>query len=122
MIEFEVIPDTNVVEFVIDEKVTKEELEELHGAVEKVIADHGKVRLLKQLKSGGSTPSIEFGAMWDNLAWAFKNMKNVERVAGVADQTWMGKLTDMADPFFKAEMRFFPTDRVDDARAWLRGD
>ena len=63
---------------------------------------------------------IEPSALWENLRFAFRHMKHVERVAGVADQAWMGKLTKLANPFFSAEMRFFPAEQIEAARAWLR--
>ncbi|MEE8104069.1 MAG: STAS/SEC14 domain-containing protein [Planctomycetota bacterium] len=119
MIEYEVIPDTNIIEFVIEGKATKDELVPLLDATNAVIAEHGKVRMLKQIR-GPALVTIELSAFWENLRWGFKNLKNIERVAGVADQEWIGKITKIVDPLFSAEMCFFPTAEIDAARAWLR--
>jgi len=119
MIEYQVIADTNIIEFVVEGKVTKDELMPLLDATKAIVAEHGKVRMLKQLR-GPALVTIELSALWENLRWGFKNLKNIERVAGVADQAWMGTLTKIADPLFSAEIRFFPTEEIDAARAWLR--
>jgi hypothetical protein len=117
MVEFEIVPGTNIIEFVVDGGLTKEELAPLLAACDEVIAEHGKARLLKQVRSLGS---VEAGAIWENMKWGFSNLKNLERVAAVGDKAWMERVTKMADPLFKAELRFFLTEQIDEARAWLR--
>ena len=117
MIEFEAIPDSNIIEFSVDGKVGKEELGELLAACEAVIAQHGKVRLLKWVKSVGG---IEAGALWDNLSFGFRNLKSIERVAGVADKEWMHKLAEFSGKLVPGEVRMFSPDEIDAARAWLR--
>jgi len=117
MIEYEVIPGTNIIEFSVDGKVTKEELGDLLGACEKLIEEHGKIRMLKWVKSVGG---IEASALWDNLKWGFSNMKNIERVAGVSDKKWMENLASVSGKLVPAEVRMFSPEEIDQARAWLR--
>ncbi|MDH3590871.1 MAG: STAS/SEC14 domain-containing protein [Planctomycetota bacterium] len=117
MIEFQIVPDRNIIEFVIAGAITRDNLAPLLAACEKIIAEHGKIRMLKQVRSIGH---VDLAAVWENLRFGFHHLKDLERVAAVADQAWMGNLAKLANPFLSAEMRFFTTDRIEDARAWLR--
>ena len=117
MIEFEVIPDSNIIEFTVDGKTTKEDLGGLIAACEKLIEEHGKIRMLKWVMSVGG---IEAGALWDNLSFGFRNLKSIERVAGVADKEWMAKLAEFSGKLIPGEVKMFTPDQIDAARAWLR--
>ena len=117
MIEFEVIPDSNIIEFSVDGKTTKDDIGELLAACEKLIAERGKIRLLKWVKSVGG---VEPSALWDNLKFGFSNFSNIERIAGVADKEWMVKLGDLGGKLIPGEIKMFSQDQIDEARAWLR--
>ncbi|MHC4956508.1 MAG: SpoIIAA family protein [Planctomycetota bacterium] len=47
-------------------------------------------------------------------------MKHIDRVAVVADKKWIEIWTKMANPFFKAEAKYFGADEIENARAWLK--
>jgi len=117
MIEFEVIPNSNIIEFSVDGKTTKEDLGGLLAACEKLIQEHGKIRMLKWVKSIGT---VEPSALWDNLKFAFGNVKNIERIAGVADKQWMANLAKFSSMLVPGEVRMFSPDEIEEARAWLR--
>ncbi|MHC4954664.1 MAG: SpoIIAA family protein, partial [Planctomycetota bacterium] len=92
MLEYIVIPDTNIMEIVVDGKVTQEELKGAHDACDKLMADHDKIRMLKHVRSIGG---IQASAMWDNLKFGFETMKHIDRVAVVADKKWIEIWTKM---------------------------
>ena len=119
MLEFIVIPDTNIMEIVVDGKVTTEELKGAHAAFEKLAGEHEKVRMLKHVRALGG---IEASGFWDNLKFGFEAMKSIDRVAVVADRKWIEIWTKLANPFTSAEAKYFGEGEIDAARAWLRSD
>jgi SpoIIAA-like len=117
MIEFREIPNTNIVEFTIDGKISKEEFDDIIARFEAAIQKHGTVRVLEEIRSFGGMPVLKF---WDDIKFAFENMKHFSHAAVVADQKWIEVFTKMAKPFFSAEVRYFNESEIDQAREWLR--
>ena len=117
MLEHHIIPDTNIIEFVIDGKVSKEELESALLASELFIRENEQIRVLKQVKAIGA---MDPSAVWDNVKWGWRNVSHITHVALVADQKWMEIWGKMASPFVSAKMKFFSSADLDQAREWLR--
>ncbi len=117
MIEHRIVPDSNIIEFVIDGTIEKEDLEKTLLACELFISEHDTIRILKHVKSIGS---IDPSAAWDNLKWSWRNISHISHVALVADQKWMEIWSKLASPFVNAEVRSFGSDEIDQAREWLK--
>jgi hypothetical protein len=116
MIEFREIANSNIVEFTIDGKITKEEFDDIIARFEAAIQKHGTVRVLEHVRSFGGMPVSKF---WDDIKFGFRNMKNFSHAAVVADQKWIEVFTKMAKPFISAEVRYFNEAEMERARKWL---
>jgi hypothetical protein len=46
-------------------------------------------------------------------------VRKVERVAVVADQTWIRQLAELGHLFTRAELKVFAMDELAQARAWI---
>ena len=82
----------------------------------RVVGARRSVRLLLDLRGfrGWTLP-----ALWDELEFDIAHRGQFERMAIVADSTWLAWATKLARPFLGAEMRFFAPDEIDRARDWL---
>jgi len=115
--EYKEDPDSNIVELVIDGKVTKAEFDDIAAKMEAKIKKHGKIRLLKDIRHYGF---IEFSALWDDIKFGFGHLKDIEKAAAVGDQKWLAFATKMTSPLLKCEVRHFDREHIEDARRWLR--
>ena len=57
--------------------------------------------------------------VWRDLRFAARHLMHVGPVAVVSDRRYVRVWSKMAAPFWKAEVRFFPREELEEARAWL---
>jgi len=119
MLSYQEIPGTNIAELVVDGKVTRQDFEDIAGRMEKLIEEHGRVRLLEEIRSFGG---FELSVLWDDMKFAFGHLKDFERVAVVTDKGWIKNWSKFGNIFIKADVRVFEPSQIEDARAWLRKD
>ena len=82
-----------------------------------VIRERGSARLL--IESGTiDLGRVEPRAMWEDLRTAGV-VKDLTRVAVVADQGWIEPLSSVAGAVLPVEVRSFPRDQRDEAVPWL---
>lgn len=62
----------------------------------------------------------EIGALWSELEWDLKYRGDLGRIAIVGESELEHWGTTLSAPFARAEMRFFPAHRRNEAEAWLR--
>lgn len=104
------------VELTIDGKVDRQSFEKVVQQLEPVLQETDQLGILKHIISfGGMEPSL----LWDDLKFAFRNVRHVGPVAVVSDKKWIEIWTKLAAPFWKSEVRFFETAELEEARAWL---
>lgn len=86
-------------------------------AVESVLKEHDKVRLLYQLGSDftGFTP----GAMWDDMKLGIAHLRAWERVAVVTDVSWVANAAKMFRFAMPCPVRVFSIKDRADAQAWI---
>lgn len=78
----------NVLAFACEGRVTKSDYETvLIPAVEKALAQQGKIRLYYQIEPSFS--GIEPGAMWDDFKVGMEHLVRWERIAVVTDVDWI---------------------------------
>lgn len=117
MIRYQEDPSSHVVEITVDGAISREEFEVVAGKLEAVMALHGKVRLLEEIRSlGGIDPST----FWDDLKFSLRHLNDFSRCAVVTDKRWIEWFAKAVDPFVACEIHHFPPERIDDARRWLR--
>jgi hypothetical protein len=98
-------------------KLTANDYKELIPALEGLAGERGPLRLYIELENfEGWTPS----ALWKDIEFDATHQDDMERVAIVGEgalEKWGVKLSK---PFFKADVRFFPRERAEDAQEWLQ--
>lgn len=116
MLEFKDVPDSNVVEFSVDGHITRAEFNGVVEALNANIAQHGKVRLLEEIRSFGLTDPL---TLLEDLKWLFNHFNDIERTAVVSDHGWVEGFIQMISPMFKMPVRYFTSADIEHARAWL---
>jgi len=118
MLDSSVIDGTNIVTAIYAGSLSKEEMEEMSNTLHRVAGVHKTVRLLIEL-GDIDLRRIEPGAIWEDLK-LFGMLDELERYALVADQGWVTQLAKVTDAVVPFEFEIFPTERRDDALAWLQ--
>jgi hypothetical protein len=86
---------------------------------EDAIRRHKKIRILIRLENFGGW---ERGVDWGDVSFAFDHDQDVERMAIVGDEHWKEEaFAFTAAPFRTTQIEFFSRQRLDAARAWLKG-
>ncbi len=116
MISYRSMPDSNIVEFTVDGDLSRDDFDAVLAEVSSKIEDYGSVNLLEEIRSIGKVPPA---VVWDDLAWAIRNMKHIGRAAVVSDEEWVEKVVRFTQPLVSADVRGFALDEIDVAREWL---
>ena len=117
MLACHVAPHDDVVELTIDGRITKDDFDRARASLEAVIAEHGRVCVLKHVRSLGAFPPAR---IWADLEFAFRHMTDVARLAIVVDKPWMEHVSRLLVHLVPCEARLFEVDQIEQARAWLR--
>lgn len=101
-------------------KLSTEEERELVKKADSTVAEHGKLNILVELHEfKGATAQ----AMVTDLKWLAKNLKNISRLAIVADSKILGWLVELDAVFARLmniEEKHFTRQEIDDAWTWLK--
>lgn len=91
--------------------------ERLIPALEKAIAQKGKIRFLFVLGEGfeGYEPT----AMWDDTFFGLKHIRDFEKIAVVTDNDLYAGAMRLFAPLMPCEVRVFPLAQRDDAKTWI---
>lgn len=109
-------PNTNMFEFEIDGKITKEDFDMVLEKLDPLIEEHGKVKLIEVVKNLGS---IEPSALWADLKWAPRHLNSFSHIALVSDEKWVQRIAGPLTKFIPGEVRLFHLDELEEARAWI---
>jgi hypothetical protein len=104
-----------VLGYVIEDRLTRDEVEQMQQELRVAMDRHGSVRLLVR---AAEMEDVEPSAVWQDLKMTPDYVRNIERLAVVGDERWhewAAKLTDTV-----AEARFFEPAAMDRAWTWLR--
>ena len=118
MLASTVLPATNIVMIMYGGPVRTEELLDAREEVDGVVRRCATARLLVEHRDRDPV-RIEPKAMWADLTTAHI-LRDVDRVAVVADAWWVDRVADTAVTMTDVEARGFDTARREDAVAWLR--
>ncbi len=117
MLTTDVIEGSNIVTVTYDSPLRAEEMVAVRERLMTVIRERGSARLL--IKSGEIDLSrVDPRAIWEDLRTAGV-VKDLTRVAVLADQAWIEPLSSVAGAMLPVEMRTFHRDQRDEAVAWL---
>lgn len=104
------------VELQINGKLIKEDYDQLVPVIETLISKR-KISILVEL--------LEFhgwsaGALWEDSKFALRHFNNIDRIAIVGNKLWEQGMAAFCKPFTSAEVRYFDTLDINEAREWIK--
>ena len=98
-------------------KLIKADYERFVPEVERLVREHGKLRLLFDMTD---FHGWEASAAWEDFKFGIKHFSDIERLAMVGEKQWQHGMATFFKPFTKAEVRYFDHADHTEARKWLR--
>ncbi len=89
-------------------------------AIEAVIAQHGKVRIVYVL--GHEFDEYEGEAVWEDIKLGVRHPASFERMAIVTDARWAGPATKVFSVLLPGRARAFRLAELDAAKRWAADD
>ena len=114
--------ETNGQKFVVisaSGKLSKTDYEHFIPAIEKLINEEGKLRLLFEMHD---FHGWDAGALWEDIKFDVKHFADIERLAMVGDKKWEEWMAKFCQPFTSADIRYFDRSQMEQARMWIVGD
>jgi hypothetical protein len=107
---------TNIIELTLSGKLTREDYENFVPELERLIKEHGKLRMICNLKDfHGWTVS----AVWEDIKFDWRHFSDIERVAFIGDKRWEAGMATFCKPFTKATVRYFDVADAANAMEWI---
>ena len=97
-------------------KLVKEDYEHFVPEFERLVRQHGKLRVLFDMTG---LHSLEAAAIWEEIKFDAKHLGDIERCAMVGDKQWQHVMTIFCKPFMKAKIQYFDHADLADAQRWL---
>jgi hypothetical protein len=98
-------------------KLTKEDYQHFVPAVERLIKQQGKIRVLVQMRDfHGWT----LAALWEDIKFDVKHFSDIERLAFVGDRKWEAGMAAFCKPFTRAAIRYFDEANYEEALGWVK--
>ena len=108
--------DGKILNVRVSGKLTKEDYQRFVPEFEKLIEQHGKIRVLFEMDD---FHGWKIAALWEDIKLDFKHFKDIERIAMVGDKAWQEGMSFFCKPFTTAEVRYFGHHEKDRAREWI---
>jgi hypothetical protein len=105
-----------VLEVQMTGKLDKVDYEYFVPAVERLVKQHGKIRILVEMRDFHGWTA---GALWEDIKFDAQHMGDIERIAMVGETKWQQGMSIFCKPFTAAKIRYFDRGAIDEARAWL---
>jgi hypothetical protein len=100
-------------------KLAKEDYEQFAPEVDRLIKQHGKLRMLVQMHDFHGWTA---GALWQDIKFDLKNFRQIERVALVGEKSWEHGMATFCKPFTTATIRYFDRTEAEQAAEWIHAD
>jgi hypothetical protein len=97
-------------------KLEKKDYEHFVPEFERLVHQHGKVRLLFDMTG---LQGWDVGAFWEDLKFDIKHFSDIERLAVLGDKKWQHGIATFFRPFTHATTRYFDHADMASARTWL---
>lgn len=107
----------NVVAVTVSGRLTDEDYEVFVPRMEKLIEQWGRLRMLFQMKD--DFEGWDASSAWEEFKFEARHRKDLKRVAVVGNRSWEKWMTRLSKLFTGTDVRFYGSDKADDARAWL---
>ena len=100
-------------------KLVKEDYDIFVPAVERLVRQHGKIRMLMVMHDFHGWTG---GALWEDTKFAAHHFNDLERLAVVGETRWQQGMAAFCKPFTAATVRYFDQTALSEARAWIEQD
>ncbi|MDD5035498.1 MAG: STAS/SEC14 domain-containing protein [Methylococcaceae bacterium] len=108
-----------LLEIQLSGKLVEEDYAYFVPAVEKLVKEHGKIRMLVDLHDFHGWTA---GAAWEDIKFGIEHFNDIERLALVGETQWEHGMAIFCKPFTTAEIRYFDRVAGKEALVWLEGD
>ncbi len=116
MLEYQVVPNTNVIEMSIDGHITTAEFAELLKMMDGQFQQHAKLRLLiKVLKLSSFEPTLIF----HDVLFGIRHFFDLSHYAIATDQIWVKRGIIASRLFMLGQIRIYTMDELELARKWI---
>ncbi len=106
----------NTIAFEAKETIEKADYEKLDPILEMAEENNEKVDLYIQI---GDIKNIKPDALYKDIVTYFKHVKKFNKVAVVSDENAAKNWAKLADPFIKADIKYFPKTESNIAKEWV---
>ncbi|MCA9238852.1 MAG: STAS/SEC14 domain-containing protein [Planctomycetales bacterium] len=103
----------------VEGTLTKASYEAFTPLAEKLIAEHGKIRVLFEMHDFHGWTA---GALWEDLKFDYKHFGDIEKLAIVGETKWQEGMATFCKPFTSAAIKYFDDAEVDEAQRWVMED
>jgi hypothetical protein len=114
--KLEIVAAGNCLEVKASGKLTKEFYQAFVPAVEKQIAEAGKLRILLVLHDFHGWTA---GALWEDIKFDLQHWRDIERLAIVGESKWEQGMAAFCKPFTTAKVKYFDHEQIAAAREWI---
>ncbi|BCB27442.1 hypothetical protein SKTS_23280 [Sulfurimicrobium lacus] len=97
-------------------KLVKADYEQFVPAVERLVRQHGKLRILFDMTD---FHGWEASAAWEDFKFGVEHFADIERIAMVGEKQWQHAMATFGKPFTKAKIRYFDHADAAEARKWV---
>lgn len=99
-------------------KLSAEDYHNFEPAVERMI-EAGKIKILFEMHN---FHGWEMGAVWEDIKFAAKHCRDIEKIAMVGEKNWEKWMATICRPFTMSTIKYFDAGGHDEARQWLAGE
>lgn len=107
--------ENNIVEVVVEGKITTADLKQLMAKADADFAKHGKLRILEEIRS---FEGIDPMALWVDLQ-QIRRINDVTHAAIVVDAKWLRTIAEAISGLYPFEIKVFERSEIEAARTWL---
>ncbi len=108
-----------VIEVELTGKLTREDYETFLPEVERRLQEFGKARVLMHMHD---FHGWRLAALWQDIKFDLQHFRQFEKIAMVGEKRWQEWMSTICVPFTTGEIRYFHSDQLDAARAWVNAD
>jgi hypothetical protein len=102
--------------FKLSGKLHDEDYKTFVPAVDKAVAEQGKVRMLAVFHD---FHGWDVKALWDDIKFSTTHCTKIERIALVGEKAWEAGMAQVCKPFTLAKIKYFSAGDMDAAWTWL---
>ena len=108
--------DTRVLEVAATGKLSADDYKLFEPAVGDLIGASGKIKILFTMHD---FHGWEAGAVWEDIKFATRHCRDIEKIAMVGEKTWEKWMATICKPFTMSKVKYFDAGEADAARQWL---